>query len=235
MNNILLFSGWQTCNIGDIGHTFGTPAIYGRIAPRRFDPRFVCLQSNEHILALLEQRFPRVTVVSADYAELAHPSRLLSLLDSSDLVIQNSGMHYNTIYNIEPILARTCIKHQKPFGLYGQSFDGFGESKEIPQLLSQAAFISCRDTHSTAYLKACGVTPRTLQFGPDGCFGIDVRNDSAADAYLKETGLTPKKFMAITLRSNSPNLHAGSSSRLNPVQITEAHKEEKPPMGQQAD
>lgn len=220
MGNILLFSGWQTCNIGDIGHTFGTLRYLEEFVPEA-SVSVGIFNSNDDVLRVLGERFPKVRVVPADYNELAGPSPLRDLFDESDLIIQNSGMHYNTLYGLEPTLLRVCSEQGKPFGLYGQSFDGFGDDvEEVVQMLSTADFIFCRDRNSLDYLKECGVTSSVMDFGPDGCFGIDVTDDAAALRYLQQVGLESGEFITVTLRSNVPNLN-GHGNRLTPTVVTE--------------
>ena len=34
-----------------------------------------------------------------------------------------------------------------------------------------------------------------MEFGPDGAFAVDLRNDAAADAFLKANGLEEGKFL----------------------------------------
>lgn len=225
MGKILLFSGWQTCNIGDIGHTFGTLRYLEEFVPEA-SVTVGIFNSNDAVLRLLNARFPAVEVVSADYADLTVPSPLRDLFDASDLIIQNSGMHYNTLYGLEPVMLRACVERNKAFGLYGQSFDGFGDDREeIVQMLSRADFIFCRDRKSLDYLNECSVTPGVLDFGPDGCFGIDVADDAAATDYLQRVGLEPGNFITVTLRSNVPNLK-GPANRLTPEVVTDAHEKE---------
>jgi polysaccharide pyruvyl transferase WcaK-like protein len=203
---ILLYSGWAVHNIGDVGHTPGTLRYLGQHLP---EAQVTCWlrKSNAAVLAMLKTRFPAVTFVTdsnLDNMGKASTPELQTAFDGADLFMQNSGMHFTRYWQPPVGLLQACIRHKKPFGLYGQSFDGFRplDAEALPGLLSQAAFIFCRDTESLKFLRGAGVAPKILEFGPDGCFGIDVRDDAKAAAFMQANGLEPKKFITVTLRTD---------------------------------
>ena len=204
--SVLLYSGWATHNIGDIGHTPGTLRYLAQHLPGVSVSCWL-YKSNPAVLAMLKQRFPHVVFVegSLDTAGHASTPELQSAFDNAGLFIHNSGMHYTRFWRPPIGLVKACLAKHKPFGLYAQSFDGFRDEDAsiLPGLLSQAAFIFCRDTESLHFLRNVGgVTPNVLEFGPDGCFGIDVRDDAKANAFLKDNGLQPRKFLTVTLRTD---------------------------------
>lgn len=225
MNQILLITGWQTCNIGDIGHTPGTLRFIEAFIPEAKVTVYL-MRSNADVLNILQKRFPAYAFLTAPEDEGQHYNSnkgfadplLRNAFTACDLVIQNSGMHYNRFYDVKPWVLKASIEMEKPYGLYGQSFDGFApeELSDIVDLLSQATFIYCRDSPSLKYLKSCGVTAPVLEFGPDGCFGIDVRDDKKAERYLAENQLADGEFITVTLRSNTPSSHGSGVNRLNP-------------------
>ncbi|HBE03658.1 MAG TPA: hypothetical protein DC049_14485, partial [Spirochaetia bacterium] len=225
---ILLLSGWQTINIGDIGHTPGTLRYLTEHIPHAHVT--VCLhKTNDQVNGMLKRRFPSVDFIQGRITEdgsAEHPE-LQKAFDLADLVIQNSGMHYNQFWPINYGFIRACLKARKPFGLYGQSFDGFRDDQlnEARHLLGQAAFIYCRDSLSLAYLQRIGVSPQVLRFGPDGCFGIDVRDDQRADSFLRKNSLDEHSFMAVIPRTNTPKLHDAADA-LNPKEPTALQKDE---------
>ncbi len=51
-------------------------------------------------------------------------------------------------------------------------------------------------------MRAAGVTTKVLEFGPDGCFGIDVRDDASAAAFMDKHGLEKRQFIAVILRTD---------------------------------
>jgi polysaccharide pyruvyl transferase WcaK-like protein len=134
-------------------------------------------------------------------------------------------MHWNRFWAPPLALARAFLDKGKAFGIYGQSFDGFfpGREAEMREVLSRAAFIYTRDNESLAFLRREGVRPAILEFGPDGCFGIDVRDDRRGAAFLREQGLESRRFVAVILRTNTPKKKvapgaAGRGDVLNPAE-----------------
>lgn len=203
--NILLYSGWATHNIGDIGHTPGTLRYLEQFVP---EAKVSCWlrKSNEAVLAMLQRRFPKVTFVQGilDGAGKASTPELQAAFDGARLFLYNSGMHFTRYWAPPSGLVKTCLAKGKKVGLYGQSFDGFRDqdAAELPELLSKMSFIFTRDTESLLFLRSVGVKPPVLEFGPDGCFGIDVRDDAKAEAFMREHGLEPRKFLAVILRTD---------------------------------
>jgi polysaccharide pyruvyl transferase WcaK-like protein len=86
-------------------------------------------------------------------------------------------------------------------------------------VLDQAAFIFTRETESAAYLREHGFTCPVIEFGPDGCFGIDTRDDAAAEAWLSAHGLEAGRFLIVNIRSNTA-VSKDSDTPLNPVKPT---------------
>jgi polysaccharide pyruvyl transferase WcaK-like protein len=114
------------------------------------------------------------------------------------------------------------VENSKPFGLYGHSFDGFSPDteEEIQRCLERAEFIYCRDRRSLDYLRGLGLKTPVLDFGPDGCFGIDVDDASFARSFLEKHGLSPGGFLTATLRSNTPNSEGKRGNILNPHNVS---------------
>ena len=77
--------------------------------------------------------------------------------------------------------------------MYGITLPG-ANAKTI-ELLSGARFVFFRDSVSLALAKSSGCTAPVMEFGPDGAFGVDVRNDAAAEAFLKANALEEGKFL----------------------------------------
>jgi polysaccharide pyruvyl transferase WcaK-like protein len=203
---VLLYSGWATKNIGDIGHTPGTLRYLEDYCPGI--PVTLWLRtSNEAVDQMLRRRFPQVPIVrgTLDGAGQADDPDLQSAFNRCRMLLHNSGMHYNSFWPPPEHLVTACLAHHKEIGLYGQSFDGFAPEDEdrLVSLLSRTSFIYTRDVESLVYLRRAGVSPPILEFGPDGCFGIDVRDDAAATRFLDVHGLQPRKFITVTLRSGA--------------------------------
>ena len=218
---ILLQSAWDTVNIGDIGHTPGTLRIIERHLP---DVRVIvwAMKLDERVTAMLRRRFPKVEFLQGSLTGKGErDERLREAIARADLFIRNSGMGQDTSF------MEFCRKLGKPYGLYGQSYfpsmvEGKGAAERMA-LLNGAAFIYCRETKTLDILRNASVKPPVLEFGPDGCFGIDVCDEERGLATMKKLGLEERKFITIQLRTNTAKLPGVDDSRtpkLNPLHPT---------------
>lgn len=212
---ILLKSGWDTVNIGDIGHTPGTLRILEQYLPEAHVALWLASTTPE-IKAMLARRFPKLEILIG-YLMEENPrgETLRGAFARADVCIFNSGMGF------DPAFPEYCRSIGKPYGFYGQSFfpsfcEGRDAAKKI-ELLSGAAFIFCRDTHTLKTLRDGGVKPGVLEFGPDGCFGIDVRDDERGLATLQRLGLEERKFITLQLRTQTAKHEGRDGGALNPL------------------
>jgi len=211
---LLLQSAWDTINIGDIGHTPGTLRLLDEHLP---DLKVVlwAARLEERITAMLMKRFPKLTIVQGSLGD--KDGALHQALADCNLFMRNSGMGQNIDF------MEHCRDLGKPYGLFGQSY--FRNMVEGPRaeariaLLNGAQFIYTRETKTLAILKEAGVKPGVLEFGPDGCFGIDVRDEARGLATMKKLGLRDREFITLQLRTNTAK-HPGASDRLNPLHPT---------------
>ena len=63
-----------------------------------------------------------------------------------------------------------------------------------------AEFIFFRDSVSLELAKKQGIHSPVLEFGPDGAFACDLRNDKEAKTFLKASGLEEGKFLCCLSR-----------------------------------
>jgi len=230
---IVLQSGWNTGNIGDQGHTPGTLRFLSQHFPEARITIWI-RSTNDETNKLLTDRFPGIQIVMGDMDKFGKcTSKELQLaFDQCNLVIQNSGMVYNSFWRPGD-LPEACNRNNKPYCLYGQSFDGFKEEdrKRMVPELSKAKAIYCRDVESYYYLRQIQVKPKILEWGPDGCFGMDLTNDSKALAYMAKQGLEMKKFITVLVRTNTggkpdPSWDIGDTSQ-NPWNPTKEDAEQE--------
>ena len=218
---ILLHSAWQTINIGDIGHTPGTLRIIEQHLPEA-QVILWAASLNAPVEAMLRRRFPKVEIVRGSLTSGGGGSEpLKAAIARADLFMRNSGMGTDTNF------MDYCKEQGKPYGLYGQSyFPAFVEGDRAAEhiaLLGDAAFVYCRETHTLATLRMAGVKPPVLEFAPDGCFGIDVRDDRRALDLMRTLGLEERKFLTIQLRTNTakaPGVDDLRVPKLNPLHPT---------------
>jgi polysaccharide pyruvyl transferase WcaK-like protein len=215
---ILLQSAWDTVNIGDIGHTPGTLRVIEEHLP---EVKIVlwAMKLDERVTAMLQRHFPKVTILQGKLDGKGEKDETLrQAVKSSDLFIRNSGMGQDITF------MQFCQKHGKRYGLFGQSYfpsmvEGEGAAERLA-LLNAAACIYTRETKTLAILKGAGVK---AEFGPDGCFGIDVRDDERGFATMKKLGLEDRKFITLQLRTNTAKLPGVDDTRtpkLNPLHPT---------------
>jgi len=218
---LLLITGWATHNIGDIGHTPGTLRYLENHFP---EAQVYCWLHafNPEILNMLRRRFPSVKLVEGgdlDEKGKASTPQLQEAFDKSDFVIQNSGMSYNRFWSPPVSWLKASLSKNKHFGLYAQSFDGMRDQdvETVPDLLSSIDFIFCRDNESLMFLRKAGITANILEFGPDGCFGADVRDEKAALNFINQHDLEPRKFLVVILRSDDYRERLNPQDPLNQV------------------
>lgn len=215
---VLLQCAWATKNIGDIGHTPGTLRFLEQYLPQAKVILWAA-NTNAQVDAMLQRRFPNVEVVKGSLSQKDGPVQ--QAIKRSDFFLRGPGMGQPTDF------MSYCQKLGKPWGLQAQSYfpdmiTGKG-GEERKALLNTAAFIYCRDSKTLNMLRSAGVKPPVLEFAPDGCFGIDVRNEEKALARLKKHGLEPKKFITLQLRTHSPTSPGVDDNRpqkLNPLHPT---------------
>lgn len=218
---IVLQSAWDTVNIGDIGHTPGTLRVIEEHLP---DVKVVLWAMNvdDRVKTMLERRFPKVTILQGSLVKDGENDRKLQeAIKNCDLFIRNSGMGQDLSF------MQFCVKHGRRYGLFGQSYfqsmvSGNGSEERIA-LLNGASFIYTRETKTLDILKRGGINTPVLEFGPDGCFGIDVRDDERGIATMRKLGLEERKFITIQLRTNTAKLPGVDDTRtpkLNPLHPT---------------
>ena len=83
----------------------------------------------------------------------------------------------------------------KPFGVYGITLSE--APADIVRILNQSKFVFFRDTVSLELAKSKGIKAPIMEFGPDGAFGCDLRNDAGALKFMAETGLEEGKFLCV--------------------------------------
>jgi hypothetical protein len=194
---VILRSSWQTVNIGDIGHTPGVLTILEKHLPD-VEIRLWPSSIGNGVKEILEHRFPNVKIVNT-------PELVKQAFAEGDFLLHGSGPF---------LVARADVKRWreetgKPYGIYGITFPGFygaptdaqvASLKTDTDLLNNAAFTFFRDSPSLDYAKENGVTCPIMEFGPDGAFAVDLRNDQLADAFLKQNNLETGKFLCVIPR-----------------------------------
>ena len=170
---IILRSSWQTVNIGDIGHTPGVLRLIEEYLPN-IEVRLWPSNVGDGVEELLRRRFPKVAIIKG-------PDALKAAFAECDFLLHGSGASLVAATNVATWRQETG----KPYGIYGITLPD--ANARIIELLSGARFVFFRDSVSLALAKDKGCTAPVMEFGPDGAFAVDIRNDAAAEAFLKGT------------------------------------------------
>lgn len=189
---ILLRSGWQVENIGDVAHTPGFLALVEEYIPEAkviFWPHYGLLPESE--VTMLYKQFPKLTIVQGVLSETGEAStpELSNAISKASIFIHNSGPA--TISWKEALLFKELTG--KPFGVYGVTYGLYGIPEK--QALREAAFVYFRDTVSLDRAKQDGIDCPIMEWAPDAAFATYVTDDDKALAYLKENGLEVGKYI----------------------------------------
>lgn len=188
---VLVRSGWQTVNIGDIGHTFGLlqimqdylPEVEVILWPKSFD---------RGVEELLRTSYPKLQIVKSPIDSIT-PELKTAFTDCA-FMVHSSGPYVTADKELRSWWEAT----HKPFGIYGVSLDEVTD--DLAAFLQNASFMYCRDTDSLKYLKTLNLKIPIQEFAPDSTFGIKVYNDAKAQEYLDSVGLKKGEFICVIPR-----------------------------------
>jgi hypothetical protein len=198
---ILLRSSWQVVNIGDIAHTPGVLALIEKHIPDAEVRLWASRDLSEEVIAMEHKRFPKLRVVKGTIGPdgKASNGELGEAIAWCDFLLHGSGASMVAHKDVAAFVSAT----DKAFGVYGITYGGFGTAEK--ELLSRAKFVFFRDSVSLAKAKADGVHSPVMEFGPDGAFACDLRNEPAAVGFLRANKLEDGKFLCCIPRlRNTP-------------------------------
>lgn len=198
---ILLRSSWQVVNIGDIAHTPGVLALIERYIPSAEVRLWASGDLSPQVAAMEHKRFPKLRIVKGTIGADGKASNpeLGEAVEWCNFLLHGSGPSMVGHRDVAAFVKTTG----KPFGVYGITYGGFGTAEK--ELMSQGKFAYFRDSVSLAKAKADGITCPVMEFGPDGAFAVDVRDDEAAEAFLKANWLKEGQFLCCIPRlRNTP-------------------------------
>lgn len=194
---ILLRSSWQVVNIGDIAHTPGVLALLARYVPEAEVRLWASPDLSDEVAAMEHRRFPALPIVKGTIGAGGKPSNpeLGDAIAWCDFLLHGSGASLVAARDVEAFLEHTG----KPFGVYGITHGSF-LSGDDTALLSRASFVFFRDSVSLALARKQGVSSPVMEFGPDGAFGCDLRDDAAATSFLAANSLDERQFVCVIPR-----------------------------------
>lgn len=194
---IILRSSWQTVNIGDIAHSPGVLTILEKHLP---EAEIILWASDvgRGASEMLLRRFPnlKITTAGGNRNTLDRESEVHELFDSTDFFLHGSGPWLVAQRHVDQWIRMTG----KPFGVYGISLPESRSDETIVSLLSEASFVFFRDSVSLELAKRKGVASPVMEFGPDGAFAFDIRDDEAAKEFLVSSRLQLGQFLCVIPR-----------------------------------
>lgn len=193
---LILRSSWQVVNIGDIAHTPGVMALLEKYVPEADVTLWASGDFSEEVHAMEKKRFPDMKVVKGSISRSGKASNadLQEAVKSCDFLLHGSGPSFVARKDVGQFVEH----YKKPFGIYGITYGG--SDQETIDLMSSADFVFFRDSISLGKAKKDGVQSPIMEFGPDGAFACDLRDDEKAEAYLKEVGLKHGEFLCCITR-----------------------------------
>jgi hypothetical protein len=221
---ILLRSGWNRYNFGDVAHTPG----FLRLAQQHLPDTHVIVWAAsypEWLSGYLGTRFPNVEVVSGSLGGDGRPADpvIEQAFDRADLFVFNSGPLINYGHELVDgpprregwrsfdwrflmmVLAPMFYAHRRglPFGIFGQSVIHVAPPAPciVTDILAEAAFVGTRETDSLGYLRQLGLDHPHLTFVPDAAWSCDLTDDQRVVPWLRRMGLDDGRFLAVTTRN----------------------------------
>jgi len=190
---ILVLSGWQDMNIGDIAHTPGLIHVLHTFLP---DHKIILWKrrKGEEADNMLRHHYPDIPLIygNVDEQRNVDSEDVRAAFEEADIMVHGSGpsVRYKHL--------EAWMKHtNKPFGILGTTIGDKREGlpKELQEVLKKAAFVYTRETESLKVLEEAGISGEKFGFAPDATFFMDIRDDEKANKFLSENGLEPKKFI----------------------------------------
>lgn len=219
---ILLRSSWQVVNIGDIAHTPGVLALIERYLPEAEVILWASYSLSDEVAAMEHRRFPKLKIVKGRIGSdgKASNAELGDAIGWADFLLHGSGPYLVADKDVAAFVTHT----NKPFGVYGITYRGHRELET--KLLSQAKFVFFRDSVSLKKAKQDGIKSPVMQFGPDGAFAVDLRDDESAVTFLQQNGLEEKKFICCIPRlRHTPYWRLKNRKKRGDYQIKHARNE----------
>ena len=192
---ILLVSGWQDMNIGDIAHTPGLLHVFATFLP---EAKVILWKrrKGDEADAMLRQHFPRVPLIygNVDDDRNVDSEAVRSAMAEADIMVHGSGPAVVGQKHLE-----AWIKHtNKPFGIFGTTIEKMKDG--LPEVLRKAAFVYTRETDSLKVLEEQGISGEHVAFAPDATFFMDITDEQKAGQFLKDNELTTQPFICVIPR-----------------------------------
>jgi polysaccharide pyruvyl transferase WcaK-like protein len=207
---ILLVSGWQDINIGDIAHTPGLLNVFETFLP---DAKVILWKKSygKDVELMLNKAFPKVRIIhgNVNSQNETDSEEVKIAFREADIMVHGSGPSVVGKANLEAWVKAT----DKPFGIFGTTIQTI--DKSLSELLKKAQFIYTRETASLKVLEDAGIKSKAQFFVPDATFFLCLKNDEKAVKFLSEMKLEERKFICVI-----PRLRKTPYYKVNPASYT---------------
>ena len=192
---VLVVSGWQEINIGDVAQTPGLVQVLKERLPG-VDVIVWLSDGSAAESELIRRGFPDVRVVMGpvDPDGTVHSKDVLSAIRQSDLLVHGSAP---SLLGIRQIKAWRKLTH-KPYGIFATTFDSV--TPEEVQLLEDAAFVFTRETASLDTLRSKGIRNDNMTYVPDATFSMSLSDEPGATEFMREHALEDRRFICVVPR-----------------------------------
>ncbi|WP_188504131.1 polysaccharide pyruvyl transferase family protein [Parapedobacter pyrenivorans] len=222
---ILLVSGWQYYNIGDIAHTPGLLALLNIYLP---DTNVILWPGHEvrAIDQMLLQKYPDLQIVTGSLRDgNVESEAVIRAAETADFMLHGSGPSVVA----QPKLQWWKSHIKKPYGIYGITVEDIGAERR--DVLDNAAFVYLRDSLSEKNLRDNNIKAGAIGFAPDATFAMDLRNDHDTVNFMNTHQLQRKQFLCVVTRlRRTPYYQLGrdwSAEQIKEVDtLNDQHKEE---------
>ena len=184
---ILLISGWQDMNIGDIAHTPGLLHVFATFLPKAKVILWKRRKGDEAD-AMLRHHFPNVPLIygNVDDERNVDSEAVRGAMAEADILVHGSGPAVVGQRHLEAWMKHT----DKPFGIFGTTIEKMKDG--LPEVLRKAAFVYTRETDSLEVLKEHSIRGENVGFAPDATFFMDITDDQKARKFLAEKELATR-------------------------------------------
>jgi len=216
---ILLREALQFENIGDSGRVPGTIGLFYQHIPN-VEVILWPWSLHEKERELLHRTFPKLKIVDGTMAADGKAS-------TPALAEAWATANFFVSPDKKAKSYEAWAATGRPFGLFGSAFDPVTDRKTQPDgatldelkaqidqlpggafdkkfglrpIYEKASFIFCRDTLSLRFLQQQKVRTAQLEFGPEGCFAIAVRDDKRAEAWLRRNQIKAEDYICVIPR-----------------------------------
>lgn len=219
---ILILSGWQDVNIGDIAHTPGLLNILQKYLP---GSRLILwkISHSEEVGRMLRKNFPDVQIIygSVNDNDEADAEDVLKAFDESDIMVHGSGPSVVG----ERRLRAWVNKTGKPFGIFGTTIQWI--NPDLKELLNKASFIYTRETASLEVLKEAGIRGTHVSFAPDATFYLNILDEERAIRFLEDHELEEGKYICTIPRLRYTPYHKIKTVNWDEAKIREVEETNK--------